>query len=198
MYRSLVSAWQTPPVPPHDGDDGRAAIALRDTSFSLLERMMLADQHSYLPDDLLAKVDRASMAVSLEVRVPILDHRVCEFSWRLPDSLKLRDGIPKWILRQVLERRVPPELFERPKVGFSVPLAAWLRGPLVEWAEDLLAPASLAQDDLLDVGYIRDTWSDFKKGRNNAHLAIWAVLMFQAWRQRWSLPSGRLAMEMAD
>lgn len=147
--------------------------------------MMLADQGAYLADDLLAKVDRASMAVALEVRVPILDHRVVELSWRLPEKFKLRDGRGKWALRQVLDRRVPRELIDRPKVGFTVPLGQWLRGPLRPWAEELLAPERLSETPELDVEEIRRVWSAFQAGENVDHLALWAVLVFQAWRKRW-------------
>ncbi|HST07391.1 MAG TPA: asparagine synthase (glutamine-hydrolyzing), partial [Gemmatimonadaceae bacterium] len=140
MYRSLLSAWQEPESLV---EGASAGLASDDTlhsngSLGLMERMMLADQASYLPDDLLAKLDRASMAVSLEARVPILDHRVVEMSWRLPRRLKVRDGKGKWILRQILYKHVPQSLVDREKMGFSVPLAQWLAGPLRNWAGDLL------------------------------------------------------------
>jgi asparagine synthase (glutamine-hydrolysing) len=147
--------------------------------------MMLADQRVYLADDLLAKVDRASMAVSLEIRVPILDHRVVEFSWRLPRSLKIRDGQGKWLLRQVLYRHVPRELVDRPKVGFSVPIDRWLRGPLRPWAEDLLVPCDLERNGALCAKPILSAWQKYKTGRSRGGLGLWAILMFQAWRQRW-------------
>ena len=185
MYRSLVSAWQRPPVEGRDGVDERTAAILSDPSMSILERMMLSDQLAYLPDDLLAKVDRASMAVSLEVRVPILDHRVVELSWRLPESTKLRDGEGKWVLRQVLERRVPRELVDRPKVGFTVPLGDWLRGPLRGWAEERLRPERLRQVPGLDAERIHAMWGRFSSGRSADHLGLWTVLAFEAWRERW-------------
>jgi asparagine synthase (glutamine-hydrolysing) len=147
--------------------------------------MMLTDQQRYLPDDLLAKVDRTSMAVSLEVRVPILDHRVVELSWHLPQHVKLRNGQGKWVLRQVLYRRVPRALVDRPKVGFSVPLGDWLRGPLRGWAEDRLEPSRLAELPWLDGKRVRDAWDGFLARRNNDHLEIWTILMFEAWRERW-------------
>jgi asparagine synthase (glutamine-hydrolysing) len=148
--------------------------------------MMLADQTVYLPDDLLAKLDRASMAVSLEVRAPLLDHRVVELSWRLPRALKLRGGVGKWILRQVLYRRVPRPIVERPKMGFSVPIDRWLRGPLREWAGDLLASDRLLRGGLLDPDPIARGWRDVQEGRRPAGSAVWAVLMFEAWRARWA------------
>jgi asparagine synthase (glutamine-hydrolysing) len=187
MYRSLLSAWQHPAdvvsEEPIDFDQNEAILSGCEPA-NLLDRMMLADQLFYLPDDLLAKVDRASMAVSLEVRAPLLDHRVVEFSWRLPRSLKLRDGVGKWILRQVLYRRVPKELVERPKMGFSVPIDRWLRGPLKQWASELLSPDELARTGLLNPTAIREAWQGFQLGRS-AGAALWAVIMFQAWRARW-------------
>jgi asparagine synthase (glutamine-hydrolysing) len=185
MYRSLLSAWQRPESVVMGGEldaDCNDQILESHQPAHLLDRMMLADQTTYLPDDLLAKVDRASMAASLEVRAPLLDHRVAEFSWRLPRALKLRGTIGKWILRQVLYRRVPRELVDRPKMGFSVPIDRWLRGPLRNWAEDLLPPAS---DDLLDGTAIRRAWNDLQAGRRHSGTSVWAVVMFQAWRARW-------------
>ena len=185
MYRSLLSAWQQPErlvagCEPDDDLNGRILDARQPPH--LLDRMMLADQTTYLPDDLLAKIDRTSMAVSLEVRAPLLDHRVAEFSWRLPLSLKLRGTVGKWALRQLLYRRVPREMVDRPKMGFSVPIDRWLRGPLRSWAEDLLPSAA---DDLLDGAAIRRAWDDLQAGRRHAGECVWAVVMFQAWKARW-------------
>jgi asparagine synthase (glutamine-hydrolysing) len=187
MYRSLLSAWQRPEdvVTEERVDfDQNEEILNGCEPADLLDRMMLADQLAYLPDDLLAKVDRASMAVSLEVRAPLLDHRLVEFSWRLPRALKLQDGVGKWILRQVLYRRVPKALVERPKMGFSVPIDRWLRGPLKGWASDLLAPDELAKTGLLNPQSIIESWEGLQLGRS-AGAALWAVIMFQAWRARW-------------
>ena len=148
---------------------------------------MLADQTLYLPDDLLAKLDRASMAVSLEVRAPLLDHRLVEFSWRLPRSLKLRNADGKWILRHLLYRRVPAEMVDRPKMGFSVPIDRWLRGPLREWAWSLIEPARLKREGVLEPEPIAKLWRDHQSGRRNHQHRLWVALMFQAWRSEWSV-----------
>lgn len=187
MYRALVSQWADPAavVPGAREREGAAEEALAHAPLPLLERMLLADQLGYLPDDLLAKVDRASMAVGLEARVPLLDHRVVELAWRLPRAFKARDGEGKWILRRVLHRHVPPPLVDRPKMGFSVPVGAWLRGPLRPWAEDLLAADALRRGGLVDPAPVRAAWAEVLAGRGRAELAVWAVLVFQAWRARW-------------
>jgi asparagine synthase (glutamine-hydrolysing) len=126
------------------------------------------------------------MAVALEARVPLLDYRVVEFAWRLPMDMKVRDGRGKWILREVLDRHVPRQLIDRPKMGFGVPLGDWLRGPLREWAEDLLTESNLIQQGLLDVQLVRRTWQDHVSGRQERADQLWAILMLQAWMRVWA------------
>ena len=148
---------------------------------SLDERMMYLDQISYLPDDILTKVDRAAMSVSLETRVPMLDHRVVEQAWRLPIHLKRRGNVDKWVLRQVLYRHVPSALIDRPKQGFAVPLGAWLRGPLREWAENLLSTSTIREQGLLNPGEVQRLWRDQISGRWERKYQLWNILMLQAW-----------------
>jgi asparagine synthase (glutamine-hydrolysing) len=148
-----------------------------------LESMLFVDQAMTLPDDMLVKVDRASMVSSLECRVPLLDHRFVELSWRLPENAKVRNGRGKWLLRQLLARHVPPTLFNRPKQGFDPPIAEWLRGPLRDWAGDLLAPASLRREGLLDPAGVQTLLSEHLTGRRNHEYALWSLLMLQSWRE---------------
>jgi asparagine synthase (glutamine-hydrolysing) len=150
-------------------------------TLSIAERIMYIDAASYLPDDIFVKVDRASMAVSLEARAPFVDHRVVEFAWSLPLALKVRKKQGKWILREVLKKYVPVGMFERPKTGFAVPLSDWLRGPLRTWAEELLKEDRLQREGYLDPKMVRLRWAQVLKGDGNWHFQVWNILMFQAW-----------------
>jgi asparagine synthase (glutamine-hydrolysing) len=145
------------------------------------QRMMAFDTVHYLPDDILVKVDRAAMAVSLETRVPLLDHRVVEFAFQLPIGLKYKNGQPKWILRKLLSQRVPLEMFERPKMGFGVPMGDWLRGPLREWGEDLLSEQALRDTAVLNPPAVRRRWQEHLAGRADWNYELWDILMLQAW-----------------
>lgn len=184
LYRGLISQWHDPAAvvpgagePPTTLTDRSQWANLDD--FTL--QMMYLDTVTYLPDDILVKVDRASMGVSLEARVPLLDHRVVEFAWRLPLAMKIRDGQGKWLLRQVLYQYVPREIMERPKMGFGVPIDAWLRGPLRDWAETLLDAKRLQEEGLFHPQPIRTRWTEHLSGQRNWQYSLWGVLMFQAW-----------------
>jgi asparagine synthase (glutamine-hydrolysing) len=184
IYINLVSHWKSPAEVVRGGREPLTSLAncINPANLSELEhRMMFLDAISYLPDDILVKVDRAAMGVSLETRVPFLDHRVVEFAWRLPLDLKIRNGQGKWILRQVLYKYVPRELIERPKSGFSVPIGSWLRGPLREWAESLLAETRLRNEGFFNPEPIVEKWREHISGKRNWQHHLWDVLMFQAW-----------------
>lgn len=186
LYRCLVSHWKDPAAmvgaaePPTFLSNGKTLSGLP----GFLEKVMYLDSVSYLPDDILTKVDRASMGVSLEARVPLIDHRVVEFAWRLPMHMKIRDNQNKWLLRKVLYRHVPRELIDRPKMGFGVPVGAWLRGPLRDWAEALLDEKRLAREGYFAPAPIRAKWRDQLAGKNDWHPYLWDVLMFQAWLEK--------------
>lgn len=180
FHRALLSYWPDPHRVVRNAPGSPSAAQLpADLGFA--ERAMLHDTLNYLPDDILAKVDRASMGVSLETRVPMLDTAVYDFAWSLPMDLKIGDGIGKRVLRELLYRHVPRELVDRPKQGFAVPVAAWLRGELRDWAEDLLDPVRLRDEGWLEPGPIRACWDEHQSGRRNWDTRLWTVLMFQAW-----------------
>jgi asparagine synthase (glutamine-hydrolysing) len=185
VYMRLVSQCPDPAALTHGLSEHPVAMTWpAGKRGGLLERMQLFDSATYLPDDIMQKVDRASMAVSLEVRPPLLDHRVLEFAWTLPTHMRIRHGETKWLLRRVLDRYVPRALIERPKMGFGIPLATWLRGPLRDWAEDLLDPQHLG-GGLLDTTAVHKLWSEHIGGGRNWAYALWTILMFEAWRRRW-------------
>lgn len=185
FYRSLVSHARDPERLVPGAREPETQLTRPDPDWpadaDFRDRMIYLDMRTYLPDDILVKVDRASMAVSLESRVPLLDHRVVEFALALPLAHKLRNGEAKWPLRQLLYRHVPREIMERPKMGFGVPIEQWLKGPLRDWADDLLSEDRLQRDGYFDVDEVRRLWSETRSGRRRWHYHIWDILMFQAW-----------------
>jgi asparagine synthase (glutamine-hydrolysing) len=192
LYNSLVSEWQDP-AEVVKGNGWELGMNLQEPTSMLTDplpavgaehhqlRMMYRDTMTYLPDDILCKVDRAAMATSLETRVPFLDHRVAELAWRLPLNMKIRDGQGKWALRQVLYKYVPKELIDRPKAGFAIPVGQWLRGPLRDWADALLDEKRLEVEGYFYPKPIRDKWLQHLTGRYDHTPSLWAVLMFQSW-----------------
>lgn len=186
LYKTLVTTWPADSGVVLGARKLRTVLDDREMLPELADaehRMMAWDALTYLPDDILHKVDRASMGVSLETRAPFLDHRVAELAWRLPLHMKIRNGTGKWILRQLLHKHVPKALIERPKMGFGVPIDSWLRGPLREWAEDLLGESRLQSDGYLCPALIRHKWNEHLSGTRNWQNELWCVLMFQAWRE---------------
>ena len=181
LYGGLVSHWEPSDIVLNAHEPAMPLTAPWPDLPSLFEQMMLIDSVTYLSSNNLTKVDRAAMAVSLETRVPLLDHRVFEFAWCLPMSYKVRGETGKWLLRQVLYNYVPAALIDRPKMGFGVPLDAWLRGPLRDWAENLLDESRLRQEGYLNPEPIRKKWQEHLSGRRNLQYPLWDVLMFQAW-----------------
>lgn len=178
LYLGLVSHWQNPEQVVLGSKEPQTVLTdpKRKANFSdPIMQMMAQDTLSYLPDDILVKVDRAAMAASLETRVPFLDHSVLEHAWRLPLDLKLRDGKTKWCLREILYKYVPKDLIERPKMGFAVPLDAWLRRPLMAWADNLLAAERLRQEGFFDADLIDRMWQEHKSGKRNWQYQLWDI-----------------------
>jgi asparagine synthase (glutamine-hydrolysing) len=190
LYGGMLSLWRDPASvvigadepPSHATGETPPLDGLGD-----IERMMALDMLGYLPDDILTKVDRAAMAVSLETRVPLLDHNVVEFAWRLPMRFKMRGNESKWLLRQLLNRHVPRDLIERPKMGFGVPIDSWLRGPLRDWAESLLDECRLRAEGYFRPEPIRRMWQSHLSGRADEQYRLWCVLMFQSWLEAQSI-----------
>jgi len=189
VYMSLMSFWEDPGALVKRAAEPPTPFTRAGSSEipEFFEKMMLIDSLVYLPDDILVKVDRASMAVSLEARGPLLDYRVLEFAWRVPREFKVRNGKGKWILRDLLSRYVPVEMIDRPKSGFAVPIHQWLRGPLRDWAEDLLDAGRIRREGILNPAPIRQTWSEHLSGCNWSH-RLWAVLMFESWLEGTKTP----------
>ena len=190
IYDALVSSWPANLNVVLNSKD--PLIPLTDETYwpqnlDFAESMIYGDTLSYRPNDLMVKTDRATMAVALEARAPLMDYKLAEYSWSLPHHMKVRGGQGKWLLRQVLKRHVPENLYERPKMGFSVPLADWLRGPLKSWGADLLSPESLKAQGLLNADIIYTRWENFQQGATSQETPkdLWSALMFQAWFDRW-------------
>lgn len=187
VYHYMMSFWKQPPIlmpgirEPHIPATDRTAWP---NLGGVAERLfMYLDLVEYLPDDILVKLDRASMGVSLEARIPLLDHRVIEFAWRTPQRFKFRGHTRKWILRQVLYKYVPPSLVDRPKQGFGLPIANWLQGPLRDWAEALLDEHRLRDEGILEPRVIRQKWAEHLSKDTRCDYELWTVLMFQAWME---------------
>lgn len=189
MYAAIMSYWRLPAeLMAGEEEEGETRAERMEPldDLPLVEKLMYIDALTYLPDDLLVKVDRASMAVGLEMRLPFTDHRVVEFAWSLPVGHKVRNRQGKWILRRLLRRYVPDELIDRPKMGFSVPLDAWLRGPLRDWAESLVGEERLRREGMLNPRLVRQRWNEHVAGTRNWSNELWSVLMYQAWLEETS------------
>ena len=189
IYQSLVSICDYPQHILKNTSDNIGFNAYSQYIFNgsmrIENEMMQSDTLTYLPDDILCKLDRAAMAVSLEGRIPFLDHRLVEFAWQLPLQMKIRDGQGKWILRRLLDNYVPNHLTERPKMGFGLPLDIWLRGPLRDYANSMLNENALKEDEFLDSATVNRIWLEHLSGKKNHQHVLWNILMFQSWRKEW-------------
>lgn len=187
MYYQLNSFWDSPEELVLNSCEPRTIFSNNGIwpNLGYLERLLYVESMLSLPDDMLVKLDRAAMGVSLETRTPFLDHRVVEFSWSLPLSMKIRNGIGKWILRQILYQYVPPNLIERPKAGFGIPIDVWLKGPLRDWSEFLLDESKLRHQGYLNPSLVREKWTEHLAGKRKWQYHLWDVLMFQAWHEHW-------------
>ncbi len=184
LYQRVISQWNEPNELVIGGREPSLWIDEPEKDLSIEEWMLFRDLVTYLPDDILTKVDRASMAYSLEVRSPFLDPEIIQFAWRLPLSYKMKQGKGKLILRELLSKYLPRDLYERPKQGFGIPIGAWLRGPLRDWAEELLNEERLKREGYLQPSMVRKKWEAHLEGKENAENALWTVLMFQSWLER--------------
>ena len=201
FYRRLISRWDDPDALVRGGQEPRGILwdpKLGRDFPDWTSRAQFLDSVTYLPDDILTKVDRASMAVGLEARVPLLDHRVVEFAWDLPRSMMIRNGTRKWLLRQVLRRYVPERLTDRPKMGFAVPVEIWLRGPLRDWAESLLAEQRLREGGYFEVEPVRRAWDLHLSGLRSKQNQLWPILMFESWRETWGIGGASIAHTTGD
>jgi asparagine synthase (glutamine-hydrolysing) len=180
IYNELLAYWNPSEIMTNETDKKVDSLSIP-SSLNSIEQMMLFDTINYLPDDILVKVDRAGMAASLETRIPFLDHNVYEFAWQIPFEYKIRNGNSKWLLRQLLYRYVPEKLIERPKMGFAVPIDSWLRGPLKDWAENLLDERKIKEQGFFKSEVISKRWNEHINGSRNWHFQLWTVLMFQQW-----------------
>jgi len=188
LYHELISHWDDTESLVLGSKEPRKKYIDSNLALTNTEKMQYIDTLTYLPDDILAKVDRASMSVSLEVRVPLLDHRVLEFAWGMNENMKIRNKSGKWALKEILKKYIPQELTDRPKMGFGVPIDSWLRGPLRTWAEDLLNYNSIREQGYLNADMVKHKWEEHISGKRNWQYHLWDVLMFQSWLNEWHKP----------